>query len=370
MRKPLRYFKRILPTLLALFLLALLFINPKVTADGVRRGLSLCFETLFPSLFPFLILSAFLVKSECAVLPVRLLGKPLRFFLGLSQQGATALLLGLLCGFPIGTVTAVAYFEREELSKEELCRLSLFINNPSAGFLIGTVGKSLFGNEAVGVMLFLITWLASLSVGVFLRLLYGELPQKQHIPSNGIKKPSVVNLLTGSISQSFFSLFQIFSFVIFFSCITECLSAILVAERISPYVCTWLTGLLEITSGVHRAVGTMPPYQALCAAAFFAGFSGLSICLQLFSITEQQQLPLLPYLLAKGVQGGLCLLLTALYLHLANPYLKVAQSTAAFSYGHIQQIVTVSVGCICLLLILAGFLKGRLKSLSNKKGDC
>ena len=355
-----RTLKRFVPLLLALFTLALLFTNAKVTADGVRHGLSLCFETLFPSLFPFLILSAFLVKSESGILLGRSLGKPLRWVLGLSEAGATALLLGMLCGFPVGTAAAAAYAERGELSREELNRLALFVNNPSAGFLIGAVGSSLFGNEQVGIALFLITWTSSLVVGIFLRILYGKLQQTADKPPYGIKKSSLMAMLTDSIGGAFSSLLRIFSFVIFFSCITEGLSAGFVEHQASAWVGTWLTGLLEMTGGIYRAVGTLPPQNALRITAFFVGFSGLSICFQLFSIVEKQPLRLPPYLLAKSAQGGLCLLLTELYLRFARPVLAVTQSTVTLLHCDTQRLITSSTILFCVLLIPFGLLfRGR-----------
>ena len=143
------------PFLAGLCLLLLLLINAEAATVGVRRGVSLCLETLLPSLFPFLVVSEWLVRSNVGEWLGRYPGRPLCRLLGLSERGAAALLLGLLCGFPVGTVAAVSYCKRGEMSEAELRRLVLFINNPGTGFLIGAVGRSLFGNEAAGVVLFL-----------------------------------------------------------------------------------------------------------------------------------------------------------------------------------------------------------------------
>ena len=109
--------------LFGLFLLILLLINAEFAMNGIKQGLSLCTETLFPSLFPFLVLSELLVTRQAGEVLGRAFSYPVSALFGLSGSGATALLLGMLCGFPVGTTTAVALYNKGEISHEELKRL-------------------------------------------------------------------------------------------------------------------------------------------------------------------------------------------------------------------------------------------------------
>ncbi|MBQ8357931.1 MAG: hypothetical protein IJX39_09020 [Clostridia bacterium] len=314
-----------------LFLLILLLTNAQVAMDGVRQGLSLCTETLFPSLFPFLVLSELLVSRQAGEILGKVFSRPVSALFGLSGSGATALLLGMLCGFPVGTTTAVSLAERGEMSQKELQRLILFANNPSSGFLIGAVGGALFGNGGAGVALFLITWSSAALVGIFLRLVLGKVTQPEEKPHNGAKNPPSVADFTKSVSKGFFSMLQVFAFVLFFSCIAGCLTPALDAFSLPAGVSVALYGLLEMTSGISHAVTMLAPEAAFRMAAFFASFAGLSVCLQLFSVAEGQNLRLLPYLLSKTAQGGIALLLAELYLRIFKPAFTVAQSVTTMA---------------------------------------
>ena len=47
-----------------LFAAASVFLRPGAAAGGVLRGLSVCYETVIPALFPFLVLSRLLLESR------------------------------------------------------------------------------------------------------------------------------------------------------------------------------------------------------------------------------------------------------------------------------------------------------------------
>ena len=350
-----------------IFLLILLLTNAQVAMDGIRQGLSLCTETLFPSLFPFLVLSELLVARHAGELLGKVFSRPVSALFGLSGSGATALLLGMLCGYPVGTTTAVALYEQGKLSRDELQRLILFANNPSSGFLVGAVGEALFGNRGAGLALFLITWISAALVGIFLRVTCGAVAKTGRIPQNGIQNPPSVKDFTGSIVRAFFSLLQVCAFVLFFTCVAGCLTPILATCRLPDGVGVALYGLLEITSGISHTVTMLSPANAFRFSAFFAGFAGLSVCLQLFSIAEKQHLRLSPYLLAKLAQGGICVLLAELYLRCFRPRFEIAESVVTFAESGAQRQHTLYVLLfLSLCVLLLTVFRKSLSRLSKK----
>ncbi len=319
------------PTLLCILFLSLLLTRSEAAMDGVRQGISLCVQTLFPSLFPFLVLSELLVCIGGGEIIGKLLGRPVKALFGLSDAGASALLMGSICGFPVGTTTAVSFYDNGRISHEELCRLVLFCNNPSSGFLITAVGGALFGNTRVGLALFVITLVCSAAVGILLRLFCGSVTNKRDFSPNGVKNPLCVRQLTESVRRAFFALLSVCAFVLFFSCAAHCLAQILSAISLPTPLEVMLCGMLEMTSGISRAVRTLPPEIAFRAVAFFSSFAGLCVCLQIFSVTEGKGVPVMPYLLAKLLQGALSLLLAEIYLRVWRPSLTPMHSVQAFA---------------------------------------
>lgn len=337
--------------LFTLFLFALLLVNADIAMNGVHRGLSLCLETLIPSLFPFLVLSDLLASSGVAESFGRIL-RPVSALFGLSAGGSASLLLGSLCGFPVGTTTALSLYRKGEVSKKELERVVLFANNPSSGFLIGAVGEALFGNRMAGVALFFITLLSAATVGILLRILQGKVPKIADIPHNGVKKRLSPTDLTGSIKRGGTSLLQIMAFVLFFSCISECLSAILEGFSLPPVFSVMLCGTLEMTTGISAAVTTLPPAVAFRLTALFASLAGLSVTLQIFSVAEEANLPLSPFLLARLLQGAVALALAELFLFFAKPDFITAESVDTIATAFFPRSYLTALPLFLLLLIL------------------
>ena len=114
MPKPQLFSARRLPTpgecafgFMSIFCLACILRNSEVAIAGMTRGLKLCVSTVIPSLFPFMVLSELIVSSG-AVVPVgKLLSRPFRWLFGIRGEGSVAVLLGALCGFPVGAKSAV-----------------------------------------------------------------------------------------------------------------------------------------------------------------------------------------------------------------------------------------------------------------------
>lgn len=309
---------------LLLLLLGLFLKNGEVAATGVRRGQAICVETLLPSLFPFLVLSELLVACGAGEVLGRLFSRPVRALFGLSRGGCSALILGVLCGFPVGAATAAALCRRGEISRDELLRLLLFANNPSPGFLIGTVGGAMLGSTTLGGVLFAITWLSASAVGVFLHVVSGKLPE---MPRNGVRNQLSVSDLGRGIGNAFFSLLRVFAPIIFFSCVASCAASASSRFGLPTFFATLFQGSLEMTSGINDAAA-LPFQAAFLMIAFFSGFAGLSVCLQLFSVSEEFRPPLLPYLGAKIAQGLLSLGLSRLFLRFSRPVSGVFSDSA------------------------------------------
>ena len=81
-----------------LFAAVSIFLRPAAAAGGVLRGLGVCYETVIPALFPFLVLSRLLLESRAAS-ALGLLLRPYTRLLGMrSPKAPAAMLCGVLGG--------------------------------------------------------------------------------------------------------------------------------------------------------------------------------------------------------------------------------------------------------------------------------
>ena len=107
-----------------------------------------------------------------------------------------------------------------------------------------------------------------------------------------------------------------------------------------------------MTGGISAAVTALSAAHAFRLSAFFASFAGLSVCLQILSITEGKGVRLSRYLAAKLCQGGIALLLCEVYLRLFQPTLTPSGSvpTMAVDVRFSGFAVAFTLLALCLLL--------------------
>ena len=133
---------------------------------AAAEALTLCGESVIPALFPFLAVSGLLVSMGfgewISPLFAGLMGPLFR----LPGQASSALLLGLVGGYPIGARTAADLYRQGLLTAGEAERLLAFCNNSNPVFLISVLGVGVFGSVRAGVWLWLIHLLSALLTGL------------------------------------------------------------------------------------------------------------------------------------------------------------------------------------------------------------
>ena len=291
--------------ILVLFLLVLLLVSPAVSFEYMSGSLKLCVQSLVPSLFPFMIISDFLISSETGKILKALFARPLSFIFGTSREGSFAVLLGFLCGFPIGAKSALKLYEENKISHTELCHIMSFCNIPSPAFVCGAVGL-LFQSSQLGILLFASLLLSSLVLGITGRFIYKY--DRRSIPTSQ-KRTDAVTAFTNAVSSSAAIMLTVCGYVVFFSVLigyATRLCDMIGAPKILPVI---LSGLLEISNGMSLSAGLGGDISPILAA-FFAGFSGLSVIFQIISLDRGRHIRKKAFVLQKLLQGVLCAIIS------------------------------------------------------------
>ena len=267
-----------------------------------------------------MVISELLISSGIGSALLRPLSGPLKKLFRLPKVGCCAVLLGMLCGFPVGARCAVSALASGELTREEAERVLLFSTNPSSAFLINAVGGSLWGNQAFGILLYLSVLLSQLAVGV----LFSHLPRKKGtdrlytVDSTNSMRTSLPfgKLFTNSVTSSAAAIFSVCAYVVFFSALGGTVNIALEHFHLPVMFKAMIFGVLELSGGVSAAAALPTTFTSALLCAFAAGWSGISVHCQLLSVCDGHGLRLRPYLLAKLAQGFLCILLFSLLLRL------------------------------------------------------
>lgn len=340
-------------SVLCFFLFILLFLDSEIAEEQMKRGMRICFDTLIPSLFPFMVISELLVRSGACKPISRLLKIPMAALFGVSGECASALLIGIICGFPVGAKAAAALYSRGDITKSECEHLLSFCNFPSAPFMVFAVGEGMFGSRNVGIFLYLTLLFFGLLCGILLRpkeRKYDDIKASEAVSSN----ENVLSIFSSSIVSASSSVISVCAFVTFFTCIVGCISSLFGAGSNSP-LCALLFSFFELTSGCAACTSLDSPRTALILAAAAGGWSGLSVFLQIYSLTrtEGEKLSLVPYIKAKALNALLCASATSLMTYLFPSFtqkINVAEDafSSVISY---PQTFTVAVNIIFMLAL-------------------
>lgn len=321
--------KKISPTLLSgglallftLFFLLLFLKNSALSQEAVRRGISLCLESLIPSLFPCMVLSEILLSLIEGQQEIARLLTPVGRFLGLTPLGTTALLLGLLSGFPIGARAACHLYDKGQIGRTEAERILRYGTIPSSGFLIGTVGSGLYRDIRFGITLYLTLLFSTLFVARLEKSIKKYKPTPPPLASACLHSSPVrfsrifTNAVTGAANGGLL----VSAYVLFFSALGSALDAVLGSGNLSGEGRAFLFCLLELSSGMQLTATLPSRLLGTVLAAFAAGWSGISVHCQLLSLTDGRGFSMGAYLLSKLAVGVLSAIILGLFLPLI-PY--------------------------------------------------
>lgn len=311
--KPLKSrIKFLLAALLCAVLMLLLLIVPGPAINGARTGLTLCGDTVIPSLFPFLVLSAFIIKSGIADRLGRFFEPMTRKIFRLPGSTATALILGAVGGYPVGANAVAQLHKSGSLSKKDGERLLCFCINSSPAFIIGAVGAGFLGSVKAGILLYIVHLSASFAVGLVSNVAakkHKNLPEPKHEHN---EHENLSSAFVSSVTNSVRGTLSIAAYVVLFSSLTSLLNYTGFTAFISNFISSVLpvpgsdslfysravTGIFEVTNGCAAAAGSygMP---ALILTAVVLGWSGLSVQCQVMSMVKESGLSTQPFIITR-----------------------------------------------------------------------
>jgi sporulation integral membrane protein YlbJ len=321
--------KGILVTLLCSILILYIILNPHLCINAAVSGALLFFYKVFPSLFPFVVLSNMIMYYDGVSIYSRLLGKALCKPLKLPEQCSFVLIISTLCGYPLGAKYACELYERDVIQYSTCERLLNIASNPSPLFIIGAVGTSMLGKAAYGYILLVSAYLSCIAMGILL-------PSKhivQHtkiIKNNSKIDINFGNAMKESIEGAIKTCFSVCGYVTIFSVINNIIKSSIFINTALGFLSDkldiqlnviqgTLLGVIEMTNGCNEISATQVNITVkLGILSFLLAFSGISVISQVYSFTSKDKFPLKKYIRLKLVQGIICSIITILILKCLN----------------------------------------------------
>ena len=154
--------------------------------EASTTGLLLWFNTIIPTLLPFIILSNIIIRLDAMSYLTWFLSPILTRLLGISKNGCYAVITGFLCGYPIGSKVTADLVMEQQISPVEGQYLLSFCNNVSPMFIISFIVTVTLKDPSLIIPFLVILYAAPLFTAFVLNPFYrhkmrtaGQMDQKE-----------------------------------------------------------------------------------------------------------------------------------------------------------------------------------------------
>ena len=317
---------QILFTLISLYLIYLLLRYPSLSLKYASTGLMLWFQKMIPTLLPFMILSGIMIRMNLTEKFVRFAHPLLHRLYGTSPNGSYTILMGLLCGFPMGARIIGELCQAGKLDREESSRLLAFCNNIGPIYFLSYVVPSLSIDKPL--LPIAIMYGIPLLYGILIMRILPSVQSTLHrigsplipasvpitvIPPSSTCSPSCTMPLLAAIDSSVLSgligIAKLGGYMIFFNLLNI---AFMPFHNLNQVLLDLYNCLLEITSGIDRS-----SHYLYTSILILLPFGGLSCIAQTYSMIQHTDLSIRSYILHKVIQTvltALCYLFLQIFL--------------------------------------------------------
>lgn len=349
------FYLNFVPAMSVLFLSAsLLLIYPEFSSQGVKNGLSVCLDTVIPSLFPFLLVTTAAYDTGAFNGLSAKAEKITSFLFSLPGIAFPIILMSLLGGFPVGASLIEKAFEKGELTVNQARRMLMFCVNPGPAFTVTAIGVCVLGSKQAGAIIYFSVTLSSLIIGILSRFLSSEEP----VININKKTESLccnASVLTASVSSVTTKMLNICSWIIIFSCI-NCLSENLVKN---DDFLLYFKMLSEVTNGAITAC----EHFSLPIISAVISFAGFCVHFQIMPCIVKLRMKYKYFLAVRAFSAALTCAITFLLINI------FPQHRAVISLGEKPQTTSFNVSfpvCVWLMFMCGLFIIGDNYILSKK----
>lgn len=285
------------------FLLLLCF--PSLSLEGARKGLLLWYQTVLPTLLPFMICMNLMVSFGAVNALIAPFYPLTRRLFGLSRAGSFILLSGMLCGYPMGAKNCSDFLDNNALSLEEARCLYAISSFPSPMFLAGyMMHMANTGPHPLPLPL----WKMAAAVYLPAILLFFFAAACYRLPRNTPGQNEASDILTPplalSLDEALLSSMEVMAkiggYIMLFSILAVFIRHLPIPGSLLPAL--FIT-VAEMTTGIEYASCNLSGLPKALLIVFGGAFGGLSGAFQVRSVTKNAGLSIRHYLFWKTAHG-------------------------------------------------------------------
>lgn len=298
---------------------------PQMSLNSAFNGLNTWANIVFPSLFPFFIISELLVEMGF----VNFIGDSLKPIMkpifNVSGEGAFPFAMSIISGYPMGAKITSTLREKRIITKTEADRVVCLSSTSGPLFMLGAVAVGMLNAPTIAPLILYPHYLGAITVGLILRFY-----NKKHTTYNSknkyvIKNPLIyINkdytigaILGNCVKNSLNTILTVGGFIVFYSVVIDLLFASEIFIRMVHIVHYLLpikiniellqgliAGILEITTGCSKISSLNINFlQKILLINFLIGWGGFSIHSQALSFISKTDINSKIYIVSKFFHG-------------------------------------------------------------------
>ena len=285
--------KKILYTLFFLFLTYCILTHSQLSLYYALSGLELWYGKMIPALLPFMIISGIMIRLRLTEGFSSFLYPIIYPLFRVSKNVCYAIIMGFLCGFPMGAKTVADLYLRGMISKREAEFLLSFCNNIGPVYFLSFALPLLHRKLTIPYLFGM--YGVPLLYGMFLRYsafrdlsintCTKQLSHNRLIACSQNNKENLLNEIDDAINASIQSILSLGGYMILFNL----LNLIPHVLRGNPSVL--LAPVFEITGGLNMLKQRLPLYTLILLP-----FGGFSCIAQTYSCIKNTDLSIKTYI--------------------------------------------------------------------------
>lgn len=306
-----------------IIMITLIFIGVEILTSSkyimasVKFSFQIWQDNIFPSLFPFFVLSELLTQYGFIELVGEFMRPIMQKVFRIKGECAFIFIMSIISGFPSNAKYTRELYQNGIITEKEASKVLTFTHFSNPLFIMGTVAVTFLNNKEVGLFILFCHYFSNIIIGLIFRN-YAPSPKDSRKVSyrTAILKmhekrirntSSFGKIITNSLQNTIQTLLLILGVVSMFLVITTIIDQNI---NINHYHQSILNGFVEMTQGLkYVSLLNIPLKFKSTITAMILSFGGLSVHMQMIGILSDTKIKYLPFFTARLLHASIASLL-------------------------------------------------------------
>lgn len=281
-----------------LFIVSQMLLNSEIIILAVKDSLNVWKNNLFPSLFPFFIISSLLINYGFVEIISEIFKPITKTLFKTSSNSSFIIFMSMISGIPSNAKYISELLDRNMITDKEANKLILFTQYSNPLFILGTIGTTLLKNNKLSFFILVSHYFSNIILGLLIRFV--DTTTIDNNNSNIIyttlkKNNNFGEIVSTALINSINTMLIILGIISFFNIIVTIVNNFFKFNILTSAI---ITSIFEMTQGLvllsYTNINIKIKAILMCT---IISFGGLSSHMQVMTILNKKKIRYTPYLI-------------------------------------------------------------------------